>query len=309
MNQRIPFAAVVVSAAVLSGCASVARTPYPPIAANTSAQALQRGESIFRGTCEGCHRGPDSQRVSGTELKEMPEFLGTFYSANITSHPTQGIGSAKDEELARIIRYGVSRDGRLTVMPASGMGDDDLAAVLGFIRSDNPLFEADEQKNPPPNFSFVGRMAFNMAFSVPKRPASGIPVPPKAVTVEYGRYMAHDVHDCSACHTAGMDPDRAEGKKAFAGGFEFRGADGKPIFSSNITFDSTGIEGWSYEDFARAVRDGLAPDGVPVRWPMPRFRGADETDLRAIYEYLRSRPPTRNEVTGARPRQVAKAQD
>ena len=286
-----------------AGCASVASTTYPPIKANMSPEALKRGEAIFRGNCEACHRGADSQRAAGTELKEMPEALGTFYSANLTSHPQHGIGSAKDEELARAIRYGVSRDGRLTVMPTTAIGDDDIAALLGFMRSGDPLFAPDENKPPPPAFSFVGSLAFNMLFKVPERPASGIPVPPKGITPEYGRYMAHDVYDCAACHTKGLDPKRSETEEAFSGGFEFRGVDGKPIYSSNITFDATGIQGWTYEQFAMAVRDGLAPGGGVVRPPMPRFRGADDVDLKAIYEYIQSRPPRRNEVPGARPRQ------
>jgi mono/diheme cytochrome c family protein len=294
------YGTLLLGSALLSGCANVSRTAYPPIQADRSPEAVARGESIFRGACEGCHRGPDSQRVTGQPMKEAPGWLGRLYTANLTSHPTAGIGSAKDEELARVIRYAVSRDGRLIPMPSSLMGDKDLAAVLGFMRSEHPLFEADATVAPRTEFSFLGGLAFGMMARVPEHPASGMPVPPKGPTVEYGRYMAR-VFDCASCHTDSMDPADADGPKGFAGGSEFLGADGKPIHSSNITFDATGIQGWSLEDFTRAVRDGLAPGGI-VRYPMPRYRGADDVDMKALYEYLRSLPPRRNEVPGARPR-------
>lgn len=299
------YGTLLVGTALLSGCASVSKTAYPPLQADVSAEALARGESLFRGTCEGCHRGPDAQRVTGAPMKDAPAWLGSLYAANLTSHPTAGIGAAKDEELARVIRYGVSRDGRAIPMPASVMGDKDLAAVLGFMRSQHPLFEADATVAPRTQFSFLGGLAWGMVSKVPDHPASGIPVPAKGPTLEYGRYMAQ-VFDCAGCHTNSFEPKDAEGPKGFSGGREFVGADGKPIHSSNITFDATGLQGWSLEDFTRAVRDGLAP-GAIVRYPMPRYRGADDVDMTALYEYLRSLPPRRNEVPGARPRSASEA--
>lgn len=304
MHRRIlsaVYGTLLAGSALLSGCASVATTAYPPIKADASPEALKRGEGIFRGACEACHRGPDSQRVTGAPMKDAPAWLGSLYTANLTSHPTAGIGSAKDEELARVIRYGVSRDGRAIPMPGSIMGDKDLAAVLGFMRSSHPLFEADATVAPRTEFTFLGKLAIGVALKVPDHPASGMPVPDKGSTLEYGRYMVN-VLDCAGCHTNSMDPKASDGSKGFSGGREFLGADGKPIRSANITFDATGIQGWSFEDFNRAVRDGLTPDGNIVRYPMPRYRGADEADLKAIYEYLRSLPPRRNEVEGARPR-------
>jgi cytochrome c553 len=179
------------------------------------------------------------------------------------------------------------------------MGDKDLAAVLGFMRSPHPLFEADATAAPRTRFSFLGALAWGVVSKVPDHPASGIPVPAKGPTLEYGRYMAH-VLDCAGCHTNSFDPKDADGPKGFSGGREFLGADGNPIRSSNLTFDATGLQGFSFEDFTRAVRDGLAP-GAIVRYPMPRYRGADDVDMKALYEYLRSLPPRRNDVPGARP--------
>ncbi|WP_426749571.1 c-type cytochrome [Myxococcus sp. Y35] len=294
-------------ASLLAGCAGTVHAPYPPIRADLSPAALERGAAIFHASCESCHRGGDAETASGAPLRELPSYMGRFYAANLTSHAEAGIGGATDEELARAIRYGVSRDGRLMVMPSYGMGDADLAAVLGFMRSGHPLFAPTPEPVPPSKFSFFGGIGFRVITGNEpvERPASGIPVPPKAATLEYGHYMAHDVYDCASCHTDGFSPRKTEGDDVFAGGMAFVDPEGQKVHSSNITFHETGLAHWTLEDFTRAVRDGLAPDGSVLRSPMPRFRGMDEVEARALYDYLRSVPPKKNAVKGARPRLTA----
>ncbi|WP_240358675.1 c-type cytochrome, partial [Myxococcus vastator] len=296
-----------VGAALLAGCAGTVHAPYPPIRADLSPAALERGASIFHASCESCHRGGDAETASGAPLRELPSYMGRFYAANLTSHAEAGIGAMTDEELARAIRYAVSRDGRLMVMPSYGMGDADLAAVLGFMRSGHPLFTPDSVPAPPSEFSFFGGIGFRfITGNEPvERPASGIPVPPKAATREYGHYMAHDVYDCASCHTEGFSPRKTEGDDVFAGGMAFVDPEGRKVHSSNITFHETGLAHWTLEDFTRAVRDGLAPDGSVLRSPMPRFRGMDAVEARALYDYLRSVPNRENAVKGARPRLTA----
>ncbi|MFP2928232.1 c-type cytochrome [Pyxidicoccus sp. 3LG] len=294
-------------ATLLAGCAGTVHAPYPPIRADTSPAALERGATIFHASCEACHRGGDAETVSGAPLRELPSYMGRFNAANLTSHPTAGIGAATDEELARAIRYAVSRDGRLMVMPSYGMGDADLAAVLGFMRSGHPLFTPDPTPVPRSEFSFIGGLGFRVITGNEpvERPASGIPVPAKAATLEYGRYMAHDVYDCASCHTDGFSPNKTHGDDVFAGGMAFVDPEGEKVHSSNITFHETGLAHWTLEDFTRAVRDGIAPDGSVLRSPMPRFRGMDEVEARALYDFLRSVPARDNEVKGARPRLTA----
>ncbi|QSQ28318.1 c-type cytochrome [Pyxidicoccus parkwayensis] len=272
-----------------------------------SPAALARGATIFHASCEACHRGGDAETVSGAPLRELPSYMGSFYAANLTSHPTAGVGSATDEELARVIRYAVSRDGRLMVMPSYAMGDADLAAVLGFMRSGDPLFAPDARPAPKSEFSFIGGLGFRIVTGnePAERPASGIPVPAKAATLEYGRYMAHDVYDCASCHTDGFSPTKTEGDDVYSGGMSFIDPEGNKVRSSNITFHETGLANWTQEDFTRAVRDGIAPDGSALRSPMPRFRGMDAVEAQALYDYLRSVPKKDNEVKGARPRLTA----
>ncbi|MFY1831466.1 c-type cytochrome [Myxococcus fulvus] len=298
---------MVLASVLLAGCAGTVKAPYPKLQADTSPAGIARGAAIFHASCESCHRGGDNETASGAPLHELPSYMGKFHASNLTSHPTAGIGSATDEELARVIRYAVSRDGRLMVMPSYGMGDKDLAAVLGFLRSGHPLFTPDPTPAPRSEFSFIGGLGFRIITGnepIP-RPPLGIPVPEKAATLEYGRYMAHDVYDCASCHTPGFSPRKTEGDDVFSGGMSFKDPEGQDVESSNITFHGTGLAHWTLEDFTRAVKDGLAPDGSALRSPMPRFRGMDAVEAQALYDYLRSVPPKKNNVDGARPRLTA----
>ncbi|MBF5045645.1 cytochrome C [Aggregicoccus sp. 17bor-14] len=291
-------------AALLSISSRPVEAPLPPIVADRSAEGVARGAAIFHASCEGCHRGADSTRASGAHLVEVPAFLGAFYSANVTSHPTAGIGRATDAQVARTIRYGVNRRDALTVMPAHAMGDADLAALLGFLRSEDPLFAPDPTLQPPSRLSFVGRLIFAVSTGgkAPALPAKGIPVPAKANTVEYGHYLAHAVLDCADCHSPGFDPAKANGPKALTGGFEFVDSASKPVFSPNLTPDgATGIGEWTLAHFSRALKDGVKPDGSAIRGPMPRFRGFDDVEIAALFTYLRSLPKQQGEHPASRP--------
>ncbi len=117
--------------------------PLPPLQADRSPAGVARGAAIFHSTCEVCHRAPGSERVSGAPVTDAPTFLGSFHAANLTAHPTAGIGKYSDAELARLVRYGVNRQGHRSLMPTYAMGDADVSALLGFLRSDDPLFRDD----------------------------------------------------------------------------------------------------------------------------------------------------------------------
>ncbi len=313
MKKKLLYVVLAIPVLLLGAMAVIAAragrpvtAPTPPIKADTSPEAVARGGAIFHSMCEGCHRAPGAERVSGNQMMEVPAFLGTFQAANITLHPTAGIGALKDEDIARIIRYGVSHDNRMTVMSGTAMADADIAAVIGFIRSGDPLFAPDPKQMPRTELSFPGKVLLTLAgaLSVPERPASGIAVPPKTDKLAYGRYLAHDVFDCAGCHTPGFDMAKGEGPEAFSGGFEFQDPSGATVIAPNITFHDSGIGKWSLQDFTVALQNGLRPNGAGVlRAPMPRFRGLQPEDLEALYEYIKSKPalPSKVQVAQSNP--------
>jgi thiosulfate dehydrogenase len=110
--------------------------------------------------------------------------------------------------------------------------------------------------------------------------ASANGAPPDGDAVNRGEYVAR-LGDCGACHTAAND-------QPFAGGKEINTPFGV-IHSTNITPDaSTGIGSYTFEQFERAMREGVAADGrnlYPVM-PYPSFAKMNEQDMRALYAYL-----------------------
>jgi hypothetical protein len=73
-------------------------------------------------------------------------------------------------------------------------------------------------------------------------------------------------------------------------------------FATNLTPDkATGIGEWSETTFIQAMRTGKhqgQPNGRDILPPMPWFNLKDtkEDDLKAIFAYLRSLPPVKNQV-------------
>ncbi|MBB2167786.1 cytochrome c [Gluconacetobacter aggeris] len=102
---------------------------------------------------------------------------------------------------------------------------------------------------------------------------------PDQALIDKGAYVAR-LGDCVACHTA------LHGQ-AYAGGLEIKSPIGT-IYSTNITPDSTGIGGYSFEEFDQAVRHGIRKDGSTLypAMPYPAFSRMTQDDMRALYAYF-----------------------
>lgn len=95
-----------------------------------------------------------------------------------------------------------------------------------------------------------------------------------------GEYLAA-AGDCVACHTA-------PGGKPYAGGLAIESPIGN-IYSTNITPDQkTGIGHYTLDDFDRAVRYGITPDGGAMypAMPYPAYARMTDDDLIALYAFF-----------------------
>jgi mono/diheme cytochrome c family protein len=111
---------------------------------------------------------------------------------------------------------------------------------------------------------------------------------PSAETIARGKALT-EAGDCASCHTA--DP-----AKPFAGGKRIDTPFGA-IYSPNLTPDrKSGIGAWSDEDFRRALRYGVAPDGSRYypAFPYPNFTKLTRDDILAIRAYLATLTPVEN---------------
>jgi mono/diheme cytochrome c family protein len=108
--------------------------------------------------------------------------------------------------------------------------------------------------------------------------------------IERGRYLAV-VGDCVSCHTA-------PGGTPFAGGAALETPFGA-LVGPNITPDvATGVGAWSEEDFQRAMHEGIGRGGTRLypAMPYPAYTKVTRDDVSAIWAYLRTVEPVRNEV-------------
>ena len=103
-------------------------------------------------------------------------------------------------------------------------------------------------------------------------------------TIARGKALAR-LGGCIVCHTT-------EGGAELAGGRALHTPFGT-VYATNITPDeATGIGRWSFEAFARAMREGVARDGRHLypAFPYPSFAKTSEADLQALYAFLMAAP-------------------
>jgi mono/diheme cytochrome c family protein len=102
---------------------------------------------------------------------------------------------------------------------------------------------------------------------------------PDADLIAKGAYLAKAA-DCTACHTA-------PGGRAFAGGLPMNTPAGT-VYATNITPDkSTGIGGYTEEEFSRAVRKGVSKEhNLYPAMPYPSYAKLHDDDVHALYVYF-----------------------
>jgi len=298
---------------IVTGIASWLRfSSLPTFEVRASELSIERtparvaeGRRLAQQMCVGCHQDRATGTLSGHRIADVPRFFGEFHSANITRHPEAGIGSWTDGELAYLLRTGIRRDGRLAIiMPAfPTLADEELRAIVAFLRSDDPLLRPTAVRSVPPAPTLVGKAIARFVMGPEEPPSAPITVPPAIDTVALGRYLALGRLHCFGCHSADIiDTDIVHPEQTpgfFGGGAELADASGQPIYSPNLTPDEeTGIGRWSRGDFVRALRTGVRPDNTPLRYPMEPMPALSEHEASAIYDYLRTVPAI------AKPRRV-----
>jgi len=249
----------------------------PPLPAVAAADVATRGAHLYatRG-CADCH-GADG---SGTLIMDAGP-LARISAPNIT--PTGLAGRYDLDAIGRAIRHGVREDSTpLVFMPSddySELSDADTALIAAYVLS----LPAREGQPEPTEVRPLGRV-LHLFGQFPLLPATRIEhaartraAPEPAATAQYGFYLAQI---CTGCH--GLD----------FGGLKI----GPP--SAPRTADlrpGRAMAGWSEQDFVRAMREGLRPDGSTIDPFMPwqSFGGMTDVELSALWQYFQTLPPVR----------------
>lgn len=280
--------------------------PEVDLRASTDPELIERGRYLAYGPahCAFCHsnketadallRGEEPPIVGGYVIS-IP--LGDLPTPNLTPDAETGIGRYTDGQIARMLRHNVKPNGRLAVpiMEFENMSDEDIVAVLSFLRSQAPV------RHEVPERTLTGMGKALMAFMFKPTGPSGAPLrtaPVEAPTVERGEYVANAVAGCAACHTKRNLRDGSYVVPRFAGGFEMVSETdpGQLFVTPNLTPDpATGhITQWSEDQFLARFRTATGPEGTPMPW-IAYARMSDD-DIRAVYRYLRGLEPYEHDV-------------
>ncbi len=277
--------------------------PYPGIKASGDSAVIARGRHLVTGPahCVDCHspvRNVDSVLNLGQEVPLIGGYqfdlpFGKFYTRNLTPDVETGIGNMTDGEIARVLRYSVKKNGEavLPFMPFQDMSDEDLTAIISYLRSLKPV----HNRVPEHDYNVVGNLI--KAFLIkPWKPTEPLKAAVKEdTTATYGRHMVMAVANCNECHTKRDAIGNYVGEH-LAGGTEFQEKGKATLISPNLTPDPTGrMYKWSQEDFIRRFRMGKV---IPYsHMPWESFSRMTDTELKAIYNYLQTIKPVKTEQT------------
>lgn len=80
-------------------------------------------------------------------------------------------------------------------------------------------------------------------------------------------------------------------------------------YAPNLTSDATGLGSWTEANFLKALKEGKhlgvgRPIAPPMPWPA--YGRATDEDLKAVFAYLRTVPPVKNQAPEYQPPMVAK---
>jgi hypothetical protein len=257
----------------------VYEVPAPKIERSTDPVVLARGkhlaESLAGCTNSDCH-GRD---LGGGKTMQIGP-LGTFTGPNVSPG---GLGLAySDPELARLIRHGLKRDGRsVRFMPSheiNWLNDQELTAVISYVRTLPPVQKA----NGPFEVGLLGKILDRLdmiPIDVARRiDHSKVELGPgPTADAKYGSFIARQ---CTGCHGNSLS------------GGPIPGAPPELPIPLNLTTDATGLKGWTFDDFKRAMQTGVNKSGKKLdpMMPVESYSKLDDTELHALWDYLSTVP-------------------
>lgn len=284
--------------------------PPPDIKVEMTPENIARGKYLANSVavCMDCHASRDwsvfgAPPITGTKGKggerfdQTMGFPGVYYSRNITPN---GIGDWSDGEIFRAITTGVSKDGSalFPVMPYLNFGriaKEDVLAIIAYLRSLQPIDAENKHSESdfPMNF-IVNTMPSEAGFGT--RPTGDDPV-------ELGQYLV-TMASCGDCHTP-FDQGKFDMSKFLAGGRQFQ-LPGATLTTPNLTPDNaTGIGLWDEATFVQRFKAYEDSSYVPLKvnpgdfmtiMPWQMYATMEESDLKAIYAYLRSLDPIEHKI-------------
>jgi mono/diheme cytochrome c family protein len=244
------------------------------------AAALANGKYLFESRgCAECHGGDGKGKVV------IDAANGLYVKSPNINPGGAGVAKYSVEDWVRVIRHGVKPDGRpVIIMPSQDynrLSDVDTGALIAYSKA-LPAVGGDGTVVKLPLFvkalyavGVVPDAAEVIDHTLP--PAQPVAV---GATVEHGKYVASM---CIGCHGP-----------RFSGGKIPGGPPDWPPASNLTPGEGTAFARYdSSEKFRAMLQSGKRPDGSAVSTVMPfqSLRALNDTDVAALYVYLKTLPP------------------
>jgi len=213
---------------------------------------------------------------------------------NISPDKESGIGAWSDEEIKRAIIAGIGREGRrlhpeMPYLYFNLLSAPALDAIVKYLRSIPPVHSAlPKMPNyvPGPN--------------PPRVQMDSIQLTAHSGAIKRGQYLVR-LAGCETCHTPRDSAGFIKGMD-FAGGSVFRHAGGEADAASNLTPDPTGIGSYTEQQFIQIIRTGRSGRrAINSAMPWLFYRQMTDSDLRAIFAYLKALPPISHKIDNTQP--------
>jgi cytochrome c553 len=274
----LPFPPHEVEVPVSDTSANVTETPE-----SAMARAVERGRHLVqsRYVCTECH---GANFGGGTMVDAFP--IGRILGPNLTTGEGSRTIHYTPADWDRIVRHGILPDGRPAAMPSEDfqrMSDQELSDIVAFIRSMPPVDNTVPRPSLGPLGKFLvatGRLPLSATLIASHHSPHPEYPPPTEASVEFGRHVAGV---CTGCH-----------RQDFSGG-PIVGGDPSWVPARNLTPHPDALGGWTLEQFAQAMRNGVRPDGsalsVPMTLVVPYAQRMSDVEIQALWMYLQSLPP------------------
>jgi len=290
--------------------------PFPELKTSTDSVVIARGKYLVHGPahCSSCHvsdllnpaTNEDGNILQGGAIFHLGP-LGTMQSPNLTPDSDTGIGRYSDGEVFRMMRHAVKPDGTASLslmMPFWNMADEDLEAVVSYLRSIEPIRNETSQ----PEWTFIGKIVrtFTPTFEPVYNPTPPEKSPPMEPTIARGEYIARYVANCVGCHTPrDMMTFQAIGPE-FSGGMEMEPDPGQNealgldpnlwMRTPNLTpYEGSALSKFkTSEQWIARFRQGRVYPSSFMNWEP--FSTMTDEDLEALYLFFNSLEPVEKDI-------------
>lgn len=247
--------------------------PVPSLAGGDSVRGAHVVNAVS--LCSRCHAGD----LGGQVMADNPVFRAA--APNLTRGAGGRPASWSEADWNRAIRHGLGGRGNpLLVMPSDAynqMSDEDLRAVVAYLRAVRPV----DREIAPSKMKLLGRalMTAGEFNEIAAERIAHQARAPESSDPDDGVYLSR-IAGCTFCHQAD-----------YTGRTEPFGPPGAPPIPP---IKDLAKQGWTLDDFSRAVRQGRRPDNSEINKFMPwsSYAGMTDREIAALWLATQRLPAT-----------------